>query len=69
MTMWSAQVNDLIGGWIVTDRAIPMSQHDFNKEGFDPSKRGYVIAECMTETDARLIANLLNGAGYQRPIP
>lgn len=67
-TSWSAQVNDLIGGWIVTDYAAPHSAHDFNKDG-DLTKRGYIVAECMTEKDASTIAKLLNEAQYERPTP
>jgi hypothetical protein len=59
--MWYAQVNDLVGGWIVTDLNKPLSEHDFrpfnhrNEENY-----GYVIAECMNQTDAERIADLLN---------
>lgn len=57
---WTAQVNDLIGGAVVTTYPHPLSEHDHRKDG-DPHKRGYVIAECMTMADAERIAGLLNG--------
>jgi len=60
---WTAQVNDLIGGWVVTSYPHPISEHDFRKYG-DPEKRGYIIAECMTKYDAQLIADLLNSNDY-----
>jgi hypothetical protein len=57
--MWTVQVNDLIGGWVVTNYPHPLSQHDHRPEG-DPDKRGYIIAECIKEDDAKTIAQLLN---------
>lgn len=57
---WTAQKNDLVGGWIVTTYPHPYSQHDTRKYG-DLTKRGKVIAEFCTEEDAQLIAGLLNG--------
>ncbi len=65
---WTAQPNDLIGGAVVTTYPRPMSEHDHRRDG-DPSKRGYVIAECMTMADAGTIADLLNGAGIHRELP
>jgi hypothetical protein len=59
---WTPQVNDLIGGWIVTTYPHPLSAHDVRPEG-DPNKRGYVIAECMVKEDAEMIASLLNQGG------
>ncbi len=59
MAEWSAQVNDLVGGWIVTDYPHPLSEHDTRLEG-DPRRRGKVIADCVTHGDAVRIARLLN---------
>lgn len=59
---WSAQVNDLVGGWIVTTYPYPASDHVFND--IDSLKHGYIIAECMMEEDARRIAQLLNEERY-----
>lgn len=63
MGVWSAQPNDLIGGYIVTTYPHPLSEHDFRPEG-DCSKRGYVIADCMSLVDAETIANLLNRSRF-----
>lgn len=57
--VWTVQVNDLVGGWIVTDYPYPLSEHDHRPDG-DSGRRGYVIAECSGEIDARRIAALLN---------
>ena len=57
---WTAQLNDLIGGWIVTTYPYPLSEHF----GGDPMKCGYVVAECITEEDAQKIADLLRRACY-----
>lgn len=62
---WSAQINDLVGGWIVTDHPHPLSEHDHRPNG-DHFQCGYVVAECMVEMDAKRIAALLNAYG---PIP
>ncbi len=59
---WTVQVNDLVGGWIVTDYQWPLSQHDTRPDG-DPKKRGKIIAECVDPEDAQRIAFLLNDAG------
>lgn len=59
---WSAQPNDLVGGWIVTRYPHPLSQHD-HSIGDNPDKtkrRGYIIAECNSRIDAEHIAILLN---------
>lgn len=57
---WTVQVDDLVGGWIVTTYPHPLSAHDTRPDG-DPTKRGEIIAECCTEEDGELIAGLLNG--------
>lgn len=59
---WTTQVDDLVGGWIVTTYPHPLSEHDTRVEG-DPTKRGEIIAECHSEDDANLIARLLNEHG------
>lgn len=70
---WSAQKNDIIGGWIVTTYPHPASEHDFSGGGEMPTWEnrltaklacGYVIADCRTEEDAVIIANLLNLEKY-----
>lgn len=33
MTEWTAQVNDLVGGWIVTTYPHPLSAHDTRPDG------------------------------------
>lgn len=60
--MWTVQVDDTVGGWIVTTYPHPLSQHDTRpvSEGGDPSKQGEIIAECHSLDDAKLIARLLN---------
>lgn len=63
--VWTAQVNDLIGGAIVTDYPHPLSEHDHRKDG-NQEKCGYIFAVCMTMGDAGIIADLLNGAGTER---
>lgn len=57
--VWSAQVNDLIGGWIVTTYPHPLSEHDHRRDG-DLSKRGVIACECVDRAYAILIAKLLN---------
>lgn len=59
---WSAQRNDYIGGYMVTDYPWSATLHDLRFDG-EKEKRGYNIAECMREEDARMIAALLNEAG------
>lgn len=44
--------DDLVGGWIVTTYPHPHSQHSFTE--------GIIIADCMTEEEAELLAGLLN---------
>lgn len=63
--MWSAQPNDLMGGYIVTNYPHPLSEHDTRNNG-DPRKRGYIFAECYTREDAYLVAALLNKENVQR---
>lgn len=58
--VWSAQVNDLVGGWIVTSHPHPLSEHDLRPDG-DSTKRGVIAAECSIKAYAILIAKLLNG--------
>jgi hypothetical protein len=55
---YSAQVNDLVGGWIVTDYPHPLSEHDNRPGGDQPF--GTIVAECSTEFAAKLISHLLN---------
>lgn len=63
---WTAQVNDLVGGWCVTNYPYPLSDHDFRKDG-DPAKKGYVMADDFyCREDAEVVARLLNGAGITR---
>lgn len=50
---WFAQVDDLIGGWMVCNRDVPASQ--IGREDGDR-----VIGEFMSEEDARRVARLLN---------
>lgn len=60
---WTAQVDDLVGGWIVTTYPYPASEHDHTLDG-DPLKCGYIIAQCMTAEDAVAIAHQLNHIKY-----
>lgn len=62
---WTVQVDDLVGGWVVTSYPHPLSQHDFRPDG-DPERRGYIFAECMSEKMAERLAGLLNAYG---PLP
>jgi hypothetical protein len=63
--IWTPQVNDLVGGWVVTTYPHSLAEHDSRPDG-DPARRGYVIAECATFEDAEEIALLLNDAGVRR---
>lgn len=51
---WTAQVNDLVGGFIVTNFPHPLSEHDV-REG-----RVTVACECTSGGMAELIAKQLN---------
>lgn len=62
---WSVQVDDLVGGFIVTNYPHPLSAHDTRADG-DKTKRGYIFAECFSEEDAQLIVNFLNNGGVAR---
>jgi hypothetical protein len=70
---WSAQKNDMIGGWIVTTYPHPASEHDFSGQGEKPTwenrhtaklRCGYVVADCLREQDAIFIATKLNSEKY-----
>lgn len=57
---WYANVNDLVGGWIVAN--VDESMANINMD-FDPEtgvRKAVVIAETSTEADALRIADLLN---------
>ncbi len=56
---WTAQINDLIGGWVVTDYPHPLSEHDFRLDG-DTTKCSTDIIECRSLARANQIARLLN---------
>lgn len=62
---WTVQVNDLVGGWIVTNLPEPLSQHDKRIHG-EEEHRGYIIAECSNKADAEILASLANRAGIRR---
>ncbi len=55
-TRWYGVLNDLVGGWAVGNRDAPMSAYG--------APGDYVLADLMTEGDARAIAALLNLHGY-----
>ena len=59
MVEWTVQINDLVGGYIVTNYPHPLSLHDYRENG-DPTKRGHIIAECSSRGDANIIADLMN---------
>ncbi len=59
---WTAQVNDIIGGWIVTRYPRRLSEHPYFSSRSPQRKNDVVIAECMTEADAQRIADALNKA-------
>lgn len=61
---WYPIINDVVGGYAVSNLDEPVSEHDLRKEG-NPEKRGYVIADFMTEDDAKVVAHLLNIIDYQ----
>lgn len=63
--MWFAILNDLVGGWSVSNYPFPLSEHDHRIDG-DPAKRGYVVADCMNREDAEVIAAILNREGYRK---
>lgn len=67
MTEWTAQVNDLVGGWIVTTYPHPLSEHDTRPDG-DPTKRGMIAAECPTEVMAGRLAGFLNGSTVEQAL-
>jgi hypothetical protein len=56
---WTVQVNDLIGGFIVTNHPHPLSEFDHRPDGA-VENRGYIIAETIRKEDADDIAALLN---------
>ena len=62
--MWSVQINDLIGGYIVTDYPHPLSEHDHRRKG-DPDKAGDIACECVSGSMAEAIALLLNENGTE----
>lgn len=69
--VWTAQVDDTVGGYIVTTYPHPLSAHDTRPDG-DPTKCGRIMAECCCVEDAELVAGLLNKAGVpecDRPVP
>lgn len=59
---WTVQVDDTVGGFIITTYPYPLSEHDTRPDG-DPDKRGEIIAECHSRDDGELIARLLNEHG------
>ncbi len=56
---WTVQLNDLVGGWVVTDYPQSLADHPRTPSGGGLA-RGRVIADCVTEADAQRIAHLLN---------
>lgn len=54
MPEWTVQLNDVIGGWIVTSEPKPLSQNT----------RHNIIAECISQADAQRVADALNSVGY-----
>lgn len=67
-TIWTAQENDVIGGWCVTNYPHPLSEHDLRPNG-NPARWGYVIADMMAKSDAEEVARLLNEAEIERHHP
>jgi hypothetical protein len=65
--VWTVQVNDEVGGFIVTTYPHPSSAHDHRPDG-DPRKRGRIIADCCCTEDAELIAELLNDGRQSGPV-
>lgn len=69
---WSAQKDDVVGGFIVTTFPFPASEHVSSRKDEAPTwenriatlRSGYVIASFMTEKDAMFIADLLNKEKY-----
>lgn len=66
--VWTAQENDVIGGWCVTNYPHPLSEHDLRPNG-NPARWGYVIADMMRHDDAQEVARLLNEAEVERLHP
>jgi hypothetical protein len=68
---WTCQVNDTIGGFIVTTYPHPLSEHDHRPDG-DHTKRGEIIADVCTKEAGELLARLLNEyeatRGHQTPL-
>lgn len=60
---WYTQVDDTVGGYIVADKDLPTSAHDYRPKG-DPTHRVYVVAKCHSAVDAQVIRDLLNEADY-----
>lgn len=58
---WTVQKNDVVGGWMVTNFAFPLSMHTGNY-----NSKCYTIAECANFEDAATIATLLNAAKIVR---
>lgn len=64
---WTAQKDDLVGGFIVTNYPYPASEQssrDLDSKTVVPN--GYIIAECCNLLDAQLVANLLNDKDVKR---
>ena len=59
-SLWTVQVNDLIGGYIVTTYPYPLSQHQWKDENGSYLTYGYVIADVTKKEEGALIAKLLN---------
>lgn len=57
MPQWYAIRNDLIGGYAVGNRDAPVSAYDHHADD--------IIADFMSEDDAKAIAALLNENGYR----
>lgn len=58
--LWTAQVDDLVGGWIVTTYPFPYAEHPDREHD---SRIGGVdrdVISCWSEDRAKLVAGLLN---------
>lgn len=63
MPHWYVQVDDTVGGFVVTDINIPVSAMDHRPNG-DPEKKARILAECCTIDDAVVIAYAMNKIEY-----
>lgn len=58
-TQWTVQVDDIVGGFIVTNTPLPRSQHG-QCQLTTWANPNYIICDCANASDAEILAMLLN---------